>query len=159
MAKTGDTLKLTAKEQLTITASAADSGGELLVIEARYEPGGSSPPEHYHPGQEETFTGVTGTVTARIAGVERSIGPGETVTIPPGTSHAFWNPGNEPATLSWEVRPALGTEQMFEELSSAGSKLTQALVISRYKQEFRLSSAPQRMLLDAITPVARLISR
>ncbi len=159
MAKSGETLKLTPKEQLTIITSAADSGGELLVIEARYEPGGSPPPEHYHPSQEETFTGITGTVTARIAGVERSIGPGETVTIPAGTSHAFWNPGREAATLRWEVRPALGTEQMFEELSSAGSTLTQALVISRHKQEFRLSNTPQRMLLDAVTPLARLISR
>lgn len=159
MANAGDTLKLTPKERLTITTSAADSGGELLAMEARYGPGGSPPPEHYHPSQEELFTGVTGTVTARIAGVERSIGPGETVTIPAGTSHAFWNPGTEPATLRWEVRPALGTEQMFEELSSAGTTLAQALVISRYKQEFRLSNAPQRMLLDLVNPLARLISR
>jgi hypothetical protein len=48
---------------------------------------------------------------------------------------------------------------MFEELSNAGSTFKQALVISRYRREFRLSSAPQRMLLDAIAPIARLVSR
>ena len=100
------------------------------------------PPEHYHPTQEETFTGLSGTVTARIGGVERTIRPGEMVTIPAGTKHAFWNPDTEPATIKWEVRPALSTERMFEELSHAGSTFKQALVISRYKREFRLSNAP-----------------
>ena len=51
------------------------------------------------------------------------------------------------------------TERMFEELSNAGSTLKQALVISRYGHEFRLSHASQRMLLDAIAPIARLIAR
>lgn len=131
MAKTGDTFTLSPKERLTITSSAADSGGELLAMEAQYAPGGSPPPEHYHPTQEETFTGVSGTVTARIGGVERRIGPGEMVTIRAGTRHAFWNPGTEPATIKWEVRPALSTERMFEELSNAGSTFKQALVVSR----------------------------
>ena len=159
MAKTGDTFTLSAKERLTITSSAADSDGELLAMEANYAPGGSPPPEHYHPTQQETFTGISGTVTARIGGVERTIGPGETVTVAARTNHAFWNPGVEPGTIKWEVRPALRTERMFEELSNAGSTLKQALVISRYGHEFRLSNAPQRMLLDAIAPIARLIAR
>ena len=158
MAKTGDTFTLSPKERLTITTSAADSGGELLAMEAQYAPGGSPPPEHYHPAQEETFTGVRGTVTARVGGVERTISSGDRVTIPAGTKHAFWNPGTKPATIKWEVRPALGTERMFEELSNAGSTFKQALVISRYKREFRLSKAPQRMLLDAIAPIARLVA-
>lgn len=158
MAKTGDTFTLSRKERLTITCSAADSGGDLLAMEARYAPGGSPPPEHYHPTQEETFTGVSGTVTARVGGVERRIGPGEMVTIPAGTRHSFWNPGTEPATITWEVRPALSTERMFEELSNAGSTFKQALVIARYRREFRLSNAPQRMLLDAIVPIARLVA-
>ena len=81
-----------AKERLTITSSAADSDGELLAMEAKYAPGGSPPPEHYHPTQQETFTGISGTVTARIGGVERTIGPGETVTVAALTNHAFWNP-------------------------------------------------------------------
>jgi|SRR5581483_4067675 len=150
MAKTGDTFQLSSRERLVVETSAADSGGELLALKATYGPGGSPPPEHYHPSQEETFTGVTGTVTARIDGVERAISPGEIVTIPAGTRHAFWNPATEPATLAWEVRPALRTEQMFEELSNAGSTAKQALVVARYKEEFRLSSAPQRMLIDVV---------
>ena len=51
MAKTGDTSRLSPKGRLTITSSPADSGGELLAMEAQYAPGGSPPPEHYHPTQ------------------------------------------------------------------------------------------------------------
>jgi quercetin dioxygenase-like cupin family protein len=159
MAKTGDTFALSPKERLTIISSGTDTDGRLLAMEAQYAPGGSPPPEHYHPTQQETFTGISGTVTARIGGVERTIGPGETVTIPARTNHAFWNPGIEPATIKWEVRPALRTERMFEELSNAGSTLQQALVVSRYGYEFRLSNAPQRTLLAALAPVARLVAR
>ncbi len=145
------TFRLTPKERLELISSSS----ELLELEAHYGPGGSPPPEHFHPSQEETFTGITGTVTARVDGVERTIAPGETVTIPAGTRHAFWNPGSEEAVLKWEVRPALRTEQMFEELSNAGSTMKKALVISRYKEEFRLTGAAQRALLDAVGAVTQ----
>jgi quercetin dioxygenase-like cupin family protein len=155
MAQPGDTLRLTATEWLVIETSTAD----LLAMEAHYGPGAKPPPAHHHPAQEERFTGISGTVRARIDGVERTIGPGETVTIPPGANHSFWNPSSEEAVLTWEVRPALNTEQMFEDLADAGSTLKQGLVLTRYKAEFRLASTPQRLLLDAIAPVAGLIGR
>jgi quercetin dioxygenase-like cupin family protein len=145
------TFRLTPTERLELISSSADA----LEVHAHYGPGGSPPPAHYHPSQQETFTGISGAVTARIGGTERTIGPGDTVVVPPGTSHAFWNAGREEAVLKWEVRPALRTEQMFQELSDAGSTFKQALVIPRYKAEFRLSSAPQRVVLDAIGTLIR----
>ena len=155
MDRLGDTLRLTASEWLVIKTSTAG----LLAMEAHYGPGAKPPPAHHHPSQEERFAGISGTVRARIDGVEQTIGPGETVTIPPGASHSFWNPGGEEAVLTWEVRPALRTEQMFGDLAKAGSTLEQGLVLTRYKAEFRLASVPQRLLLDAIAPVAGLIGR
>ena len=157
MAHAGDVIELTPSERLVLVTTTADSDGELLAMEARYGPAGSPPPEHYHPRQEERFTGVAGTVTARVAGVERTIGPGDQLTIPAGVKHAFWNPGGEDAVVRWEVRPALRTERMFEDLAAAGSTLRAALVVSRYGEEFRLSNALQRNLLDLLAPAARLI--
>jgi quercetin dioxygenase-like cupin family protein len=146
MAPVGATIDITPSERLTILTSSE----ELLAMEARYAPSRAKPPEHYHPSQEETFTGISGTIKVRVDGVERTLGPGETLTIAPGSRHAFWNSGSEPATVRWEVRPALRTERMFRELAAAGSTAKQALVIARYKAEFRLASAPQRAVLDAI---------
>lgn len=158
MANPGDVLALSPTERLTILTTTAESGGELLAMEARYEPSKSPPPEHYHPQQEERFTGLSGTITARVAGVERTISPGETLTIPARTRHAFWNPGSDPATIRWEVRPALNTERMFEELAQAGSRTKQALVLPRYRREFRLNNTPQRVLLDLLGPLANRIA-
>jgi Cupin domain len=90
-------------------------------------------------------------VTARVAGVERTIATGDQLTIPAGVRHAFWNPGDEEAVLGWEVRPALRTEQMFEDLGAAVSTLRAAFVLPRYREEFRLSSALQRTLLDVLS--------
>ena len=157
MGQAGDVIELTSSERLVLLTTTADSHGELLAMEAHYAPTESPPPEHYHPRQEERFTGVTGTLTARVAGVERTLGVGDQLTIPAGVKHAFWNPAGEDAVLRWEVRPALRTELMFEDLAAAGSTLRAALVVSRYREEFRLSSALERTLLDVLAPVARLI--
>ena len=126
-------------------------------MEAHYGPAGRPPPEHYHPRQEERFTGVSGVVYARVGGVERTIAAGDQLTIPAGVNHAFWNSGGEEAVLRWEVRPALRTERMFEDLAAAGSTLRAALVLPRYREEFRLSSGLQRTLLDFIAPGARFV--
>lgn len=98
-------------ERLTVRTPAADSGGELLELEAVYPPGGKAPPEHYHPAQEERFEAVEGSVHVRLDGRERELGRGETLVVPPRARHTFWNPGAEPARLLWQVRPALRTEK------------------------------------------------
>ena len=59
---------------------------ELLAMEAHSGPARRPPPEHYHPRQEERFTGVGGTVAVRVAGVGRTIGPGDQLTIPQGST-------------------------------------------------------------------------
>jgi hypothetical protein len=46
---------------------------------------------------------------------------------------------------------------MFEDLAAAGSTLPTAFVVPRYREEFRLSSALQRTLLDLLAPGARFI--
>jgi quercetin dioxygenase-like cupin family protein len=157
VAHAGDVIELTPRERLVLITTTAESNGELLAMQAHYGPAGRPPPEHYHPRQEERFTGVGGTVTARVDGIERTIGPGDQLTIPAGVNHAFWNPGGEEAVLRWEVRPALRTERLFEDLAAAGSTLRAAFVVPRYREEFRLSSALQRTLLDFLAPGARVI--
>ena len=52
-----------------------------------------------------------GTAAFRIAGEERTAGPGEVVTVPPGTPHFAWNPTAEPVRLKVEFRPALRWEE------------------------------------------------
>jgi quercetin dioxygenase-like cupin family protein len=89
----------------------ADTGGQLLEAELHVSPGGYVP-SHFHPTQEETFTGVSGTFVVEIAGEQRTIRPGETVVIPPRTPHGFKSAA-EPAQLLVTVRPALRLDDYF----------------------------------------------
>ena len=51
---------------------------------------------------------------SRVDGVQRRIGPGESITIPAGTPHHFVNDGDEDAVAIQEFRPALRTAEFFE---------------------------------------------
>ena len=74
-------------EQITIRATAADTGGRALEWELVLAPGGKVPSSHAHPEQEECFTVLAGQMKFRVAGRRVIAGPGDTVRIPPGTVH------------------------------------------------------------------------
>jgi quercetin dioxygenase-like cupin family protein len=79
--------------------------GDVLEVDLYVSPG-AFVREHVHPAQEETFTGVAGTFELEVDGARRTIGPGESVVIPPKTPHGF-EPAAEDAHLLVSVRPAL----------------------------------------------------
>jgi len=88
-----------------------DTGGELLEAELHVSPGGYVP-SHFHPKQEETFTGVAGEFVVEIDGKARTIRPGDIVVIPPRTPHGF-AAAREASQLLVTVRPALRLDDYF----------------------------------------------
>ncbi len=100
--------------RLLLITTAAESGGELLEMEATYGGAGSLPPEHLHPQQTERFTVLEGAVRTIVAGTERRYETGETFEVPAGTRHQMT--GDGPARVRWEIRPALRTAEFFERL-------------------------------------------
>jgi quercetin dioxygenase-like cupin family protein len=111
---------------------------ELLALEATYEPGGSAPPAHYHPSQDEHFEVLEGSVRVRTPDGERELGAGETIDILRGTTHQFWNPGGAAARVRWEVRPALRTRAFFEAIAGSKTPAGKIAAVARYHKEFRL---------------------
>jgi len=89
----------------------ADTNGELLEADLYVSPGGFVR-EHAHPAQEERFTGVSGTFVMDVDGERRTIGPGDSVVIPPRTPHGF-PAAAEGSQLLVEVRPALHLDDYF----------------------------------------------
>jgi hypothetical protein len=67
-----------------------------------------------HPGQEERFEVLRGTVGFRVGRKKLVAGPGKRLTVPAGTSHKFWNAGDEVAHFVCEIRPALQFESLIE---------------------------------------------
>ena len=146
-----DQLRLTPGETVTVRSSTP----ELLEVEGTWGPGGKPPPAHYHPAQDEHFTVLEGTLTARVDGDERELGPGETLDIPRGTRHQIWNKGDQPTRATWQTRPAGRTERWFRSIDRlyaerrVGRKgtpgpLAYGAYLSEYSDVFRLAG-PERL--------------
>jgi hypothetical protein len=133
--------------KLRLVRTAAETNGDLLEMEATYEPGSVEPLEHFHPNQDEHFEIVTGTIEARI--------------------------GGERPSVRWETRPALRTEEFFRtigalaqdgRLTPRGPKdpLVGAAVMQEFRNEFRPTTPPaavQAIAFPVLSVVARALGR
>ena len=150
--------------------TADDTGGALLRMETFHPPHGPAEPEHVHPFQASRCEIVSGSLCFRIAGVERSIGPGEAVDIPRNVPHTFWNADDEKTHAIQEFRPALKIEDFFttyfalaraNKLNEKGQPnlFLMAVIMREYDQEIRVSQPPrivQKLLMWSLSPLGRL---
>ena len=84
MASTGDTLTMLGGVKVVVTKSTADTGGERVEMEFALPPGSPGPPRHFHPGQEEEWHVLEGTLSAYVDDRWQSLAAGESVYIPRG---------------------------------------------------------------------------
>ena len=87
------------------------TGGDVLEADLYVSPGGYVR-THVHPEQEETFTGVSGTLVLEVDGEERRVGPGDRVVVSARTPHGFRDAA-EDAHVLVTVQPALELERYF----------------------------------------------
>ena len=78
------------------------------MVSPRRTPG---TPEMVHPLQDESFKILSGSLNFRIGGQEQHLKAGESLVIPKGTPHNWWNESDEEAHALEELRPALRTEE------------------------------------------------
>ena len=126
-------------------------------------------PRHTHPHQESSAAVRSGSLVFEVEGTERRVGPGESITIPAGARHTFWNDRDEAARCTQTFRPALGTAAFFEtyavlaergELDEKGMPglMQLAVMIPEFGDEMRVQRPPwsvQRALAAALGPIAR----
>ena len=94
MIRTGDVIHNSITgETIRFVETAADTDGERVVIDVLVEPNGVVAAAHLHPYQSERFEVVEGELTMKVGGETLELGPGESVTVEPGTAHKFWNAG------------------------------------------------------------------
>ena len=101
----------------------------------------------------------------------RALGPGQFVTVEPGTAHRFWNAGDEPVTFVCEIRPALQFESLLETMFALAADgktnrkgmpnlLRLAVIANAHFDTVRLPFPPswlQRAGLVLGAPVGRLL--
>jgi quercetin dioxygenase-like cupin family protein len=157
-------LKLTPSESLEVR----ESSPEALEVLATYGPGGSPPPKHSHPRQDEHFEVLEGEVHTRVDGEERALGQGEQIEIPRGAVHQMWNRGTEPARVLWRTTPGGRTEQWFRAVdvlnrsdrvgkNGTPSPIAFAVLLREFDDTIRLAG-PAPLLRPALAAMA-LIGR
>ena len=156
-------------ERFVFHLTADDTGGDVLAFDLEVAPDGHVPGAHVHPTQEERFEVVSGAMKFRKGFRTVVAGPGETVIVPPGTTHQFANAGPDQAVVRVEVRPALNMEQLYETTvalaregrtfrSGLPRPLDLALFMREFEDEVRAPFAPG--LVRAVTaPLAWLADR
>ena len=117
MPNPGDKFQLGPYDTLTVRATSP----ELLELDAEWRSSPGAPPKHFHPDQDEHFEIHEGEMSVDFDDGEiRTFGPGETIDVPRGQVHAMWNGGDVPARATWQVRPALRTEDFMAEMTANG---------------------------------------
>ena len=96
--------------------TAAESGGELTVIEDVVEPG-VGPPLHVHARENESYYVLEGEFEFICGDDVVRGGPGTFVHGPRGVPHRYCNVGATPGRLLFGFTPA-GIEAFFTELGS-----------------------------------------
>jgi quercetin dioxygenase-like cupin family protein len=158
-------------QRMIFILTSKDTNGELLRIECFSAPSGVKEPEHVHPYQENRFEVISGSLMFCIAGKERQVNAGETISIPPKTAHLFWNGSDQEIHYIQEFRPALDSELFFEKLfglardgklndQGTANLFQMSVFIPRFWNELRVTKPPeimQRILFGLLRPVAKLL--
>jgi quercetin dioxygenase-like cupin family protein len=172
VAKAGDEISNPRTGQrMVFLQTGKETNGGLLRNESYVPPAGDAEPEHTHPFQQSGAEVISGSVRFRVGAEERSLKAGESITIPAGTPHFFWNDGDEEAHFVGWFRPALKIERFFEsffglaqegKLNEKGlpSMLQLAVMVPHFGDEIRLSSPPwavQRATFGMLAPIAKVL--
>ncbi|WP_456269493.1 cupin domain-containing protein [Kushneria sp. AK178] len=98
--------------------SHATTEGKLDLFRMTVSPGGHMPVAHYHDRWDETILGLEGRLTLRVAGEDIGIGPDDSLFIPRGAVHSFYNAGDEPARCLCMLTPGALGPDYFRELAA-----------------------------------------
>jgi quercetin dioxygenase-like cupin family protein len=124
--------------RLRLIQTGAETGGELLEMEAEYGPDSAMPPEHLHPSQAERFEVLEGAMLTVIDGVEQRYEAGAVFEVPAGTAHQMRGDGR--ARVSWRVTPALRTAEFFEGLYGGAAATDFAGFLDEFSDEIRFEN-------------------
>jgi mannose-6-phosphate isomerase-like protein (cupin superfamily) len=158
-------------EVLIFHRTSRETGGDHVLVETIVRPDGFVAAAHVHPHQSERFEVLQGRLGMQAGERQVVAGPGDVVTVPPGTPHRFWNAGETDTRFLAEVRPALEFESLIETMFSLAAEgktnrkgmpnpLRLAVIARSHFDTVRLPFPPtwlQRTGLALGAPIGRLM--
>src|SRR6478752_705378 len=91
MARSGDRFGMPDGSVYVVRRPSAASGGEVVEMEFVLPAGCVPPPPHVHRHQVESYEVLEGALDVVVEGEWRTLGPGESVSVPVGALHTFRN--------------------------------------------------------------------
>ena len=82
------------------------NGEAILELWGTLPPHREGPPLHVHYLEDEEGVVTAGRLAAEVGGQRIEVGPGETVRLPRGVPHRWWNGGDEPLVFEGTAQPA-----------------------------------------------------
>lgn len=113
------------------------SKGQMGIFEMTLPPGTNVPPPHSHKNNEELVYVLEGKVRYWVDEEARDLEPGQTMSTPKGSVHAFANPFDKQAKVLIILSPDVGA-QYFKDVSAvlpaqgAPDKAAVGAVMARY---------------------------
>jgi quercetin dioxygenase-like cupin family protein len=99
------------RDRVTFLKTAAETGGELMLVEVELAPGGGNA-LHYHTSFAERFTPIIGELGVLVGKEQHMLRPGESALVKQHVTHRFYNGSDQPNRFYVEIRPAqAGFEQ------------------------------------------------
>jgi mannose-6-phosphate isomerase-like protein (cupin superfamily) len=158
-------------ERAIVLVGTEESRDGRTVCFLGVRPGGAVVGEHVHPTITERFRVVSGRLCVRVNGAESILGPGDEVTIKPGTAHDWWNAGDVEAQVVVEIDPARRFELMISTLFGlANDGLTNerglphllqlAVIADEFRDVVEFTRPPravQRLVFGALARIGRVL--
>ncbi|HXH50833.1 MAG TPA: cupin domain-containing protein [Terriglobia bacterium] len=156
-------------EQLSIRR--VKQGDEVwLELQGSLPPHREGPPMHIHLAEDEEGYVDSGVLSFILDGRRMTAGPGESLSLPHGVPHRWWNEGDEPLVFNGTVRPAVDFDRYVQavfEVMNAGPNGRPPLfyiahVALRHRRTQQVVILPRRLqalLFQLLVAVGTLLGR
>ena len=112
---TGEVLELRRRNQ---------NGEPILELRGSLSAHQEGPPLHIHHVEDEEGVVTSGVLSATVGGQRVDAGPGQTVPLPRGVPHRWWNEGDQPLAFEGRARPVVDLDRYLQavfEVMNAGA--------------------------------------
>lgn len=146
------------------------NGEAVLELRGTLPPHREGPPMHIHHLEDEEGRITAGRLSATIGGTRVDAEAGESVLLPKGVPHRWWNEGNEPLAFEGFTRPAVDLDRYLQavfEVMNAGPPnrpplFYMAHVALRHRRTQTVLIIPpavQAVLFPAVITIGTLLGR